>query len=122
LRDVREDLVHAEQLPVWSGGAALVFALRAAALRQGLSMTRTVLAGVRGALETAAGAYQTAEDHADYYIGFWRNRPAGLPLAVEEIFARLVNAYLLGVGTSYNEQLGGHHRSPHRWRGRPRPA
>ncbi|MBA3783828.1 MAG: hypothetical protein H0X12_18520 [Nocardioides sp.] len=46
-------------------------------------------------------------DHADYYIGFWRNRPGALPTAIEEIFARVVNSRPLSVGTSHNKQLAG---------------
>lgn len=109
LTGVREDLGAAAEVPVWSGGAAMAFTLRAAGLRQGLSLTRTTLVRARGALETAAGAYETVEDHADYYIGFWRNRPGGLPAAIEEIFARVVNARLLSVGSAYNRQLAGIH-------------
>ncbi|WP_248581942.1 hypothetical protein [Nocardioides sp. InS609-2] len=58
----REDLASAEEIPVWSGGAAMAFTVRAAALRQGLSLTRTTLVRARGALETAAGAYTGTDD------------------------------------------------------------
>jgi uncharacterized protein YukE len=102
---VREDLTAAGEVPVWSGPAAMAFAARASGLRQGLGVTRAVLVRARGALETAASAYESAEDQAEHYIAFWRNRPAGLPPAVEEIFARVVNARLLSVGLSYNQQL-----------------
>src|SRR6478735_1528568 len=58
---VRQDLAAAAEVPVWSGLAAMAFAVRA----------------------------------------------AGLPPAIEEIFARVVNARLLSVGSSYNQQLAG---------------
>ena len=104
---VRQDLAAAAEVPVWSGLAAMAFAVRAAGLRQGLGVTRATLVRGRGALETAASAYESAEDQADHYISFWRNRPSGLPPAIEEIFARVVNARLLSVGSSYNQQLAG---------------
>ena len=104
---VRSDLADAQDVPVWSGLAAIAFASRAAGLRQGLSTTRVSLERARGALETAATAYETCEDHADHYISFWRNRPPALPAVIEELFARAVNACLLRVGQDYNEQLAG---------------
>lgn len=104
---VREDLIGAGSIPVWFGPAAMVFGLRVSGLRQGLSVTRGVLVQTRGALYAAAGAYERAVDLADHYIAFWRNRPSGLPDAIEEIFARLVNARLIAVGRSYNTQLSG---------------
>ena len=104
---VRSDLADAEDVPVWSGLAAIVFASRAAGLRQGLSVTRVSLERARGALETAATAYETCEDHADHYISFWRNRPPALPDVIEELFARAVNACLLRTGQDYNAQLAG---------------
>ena len=104
---VRSDLADAQDVPIWSGPAAISFASRAAALRQGLSTTRVSLERARGALETAATAYETCEDHADHYISFWRNRPPALPDVIEELFARAVNACLLRTGQDYNEQLAG---------------
>jgi hypothetical protein len=107
LLGVRDDLAHAQQMPVWSGGAATAFAVRMGTLRQGLAVTRSGVVRARYALEAAAGAYQTVEDHADHYIAFWRNRPDGLQAVVEELFARVVNGCLLSVGSTYNQQLSG---------------
>ncbi|WP_457188449.1 hypothetical protein [Nocardioides sp. P5_E3] len=59
---VRQDLAAAAEVPVWSGLAAMAFAVRAAGLRQGLGVTRATLVRGRGALETAAAAYESAED------------------------------------------------------------
>lgn len=105
LKGVREELGHAAVVPGWFGGAALAFQVRLAALWQGLSMTRSVVVRVRGALEAAAGAYERVEGDADYYISFWRNRPTALPGIVEEIFEQLVMARLLALGVAYNAQL-----------------
>lgn len=104
---IRSDLADAQEVPVWLGPAAMSFHARAAGLRQGLSVTRVSLERARGALETAATAYETCEAHADHYIGFWRNRPPVLPPVVEELFARAVNGCLLRVGEDYNRQLAG---------------
>lgn len=89
LLGVRTDLADAQDVPVWSGAAATAFVGRAAGLRHGLSLTRVAL------------------DRADHYIGYWRNRPSGLPPVVEELYARVINARLLSVGSTYNQQLAG---------------
>ncbi|WP_104107798.1 hypothetical protein [Nocardioides sp. 616] len=105
LAGVREDLAHAQRMPVWSGGAATAFAGRMGALHQGLATSRSGVVLARYALEAAAGAYETVESHADHYIAFWRNRPDGMPAVIEELFARVVNGCLLTVGSTYNQQL-----------------
>lgn len=107
LLGVRTDLADAQDVPVWSSAAATAFVGRAAGLRHGLSLTRVALERARGALEAAATAYDTAVDHADHYIGYWRNRPSALPPVVEELYSRVVNARLLSVGSTYNQQLAG---------------
>ncbi|MBA3781731.1 MAG: hypothetical protein H0X12_07760 [Nocardioides sp.] len=107
LATVRTDLADAASVPVWSGSAAGAFVTRAHALGQGVAVSRATVVRAGGALEAAAAAYDTAVVRADFYIAFWRNRPAGLPPVVEELFARVVNARLLAVGTSYNSQLAG---------------
>lgn len=105
LTGARSDIADAQDVVLWNGAGAVAFDARLSTLRSGVTLTRTTVQRARGALETAAAAYERAEANADYYIGFWRNRPAALPPVVEEIFARLVNAFLLGVGVDYNQQL-----------------
>ncbi|MCF6377856.1 hypothetical protein L2K70_09585 [Nocardioides KLBMP 9356] len=105
LTGARSDVADAQDVVVWDGSGAVAFDARMSTLRNGITLTRTTVERARGALETAADAYTTAESHADHYIGFWRNRPSGLPPVVEEIFARVVNAFLVGVGVDYNRQL-----------------
>jgi hypothetical protein len=106
LDGARTEIADACVTPVWTGSAANAFADRALGLRQGVALTRAAIGRARGALETSAAAYDTAVDNADYYIGFWRNRPT-LPPVIEELFARVVNARLLSVGVTYNQQLAG---------------
>ncbi len=105
LDGVQDDLVEAATLPVWFGAAASMFAARVEGLGQGVETTRLMVQQARGAVLTTAAAYEGAVRAADFYIGFWRNRPGGFPTAIEELFARAVNARLLSVGRSYNEQL-----------------
>ncbi|WP_426245422.1 WXG100 family type VII secretion target [Nocardioides sp. LHG3406-4] len=106
LDGVRTELADVCVTMVWTGSAANVFQDRALGLRQGVVATRAAIGRARGALETSASAYEIAVDDAGYYIGFWRNRPT-LPPVIEELFARVVNARLLSVGVTYNEQLAG---------------
>ncbi|MBA3781670.1 MAG: hypothetical protein H0X12_07440 [Nocardioides sp.] len=106
LDSARTEIADACITPVWIGSAANAFQDRALGLRQGVALTRAVIGRARGALETSASAYDLAVDNADYYIGFWRNRPT-LPPVIEELFARVVNARLLSVGVAYNGQLAG---------------
>lgn len=107
LAGLGEDLLYAEGLPRWSGAAADAYAARAAALRQGLAVTRSAVVRARAALDLAATAYEGAVEQADHYIAFWRDRPAGLPPVIEELFARAVNGCLVAVGRGYNQQLAG---------------
>lgn len=106
LDGARVELADACLTPVWTGSAANVFSDRALSLRQGVAVTRAALGRARGALETSASAYDVAVDNADYFIAFWRNRPT-LPPIIDELFARVVNARLLSVGVTYNQQLAG---------------
>ncbi|MEJ7833307.1 MAG: hypothetical protein WKF79_10350 [Nocardioides sp.] len=101
----REDIDAAAGVPVWTGTAATAFGTRVAGLSQGAALTSSIVIRARGALETAATAYDACVANADHYISFWRNRPLVLPAVFEELLARQVNAGLLDVGTSYNEQL-----------------
>ena len=105
LTGVGSDIADAQDQVVWNGAGAVAFDARLSTLRSGVTLTRTTVQRARGALETAAAAYGRAESSASHYIAFWRNRPAALPPVVEEIFARLVNAFLVGVGVDYNRQL-----------------
>lgn len=89
----------------WSGLAADAYAARLTTLRVGVARTHVALARTHAALATCEEAYTWCVDTADYFIGFWRRRPAGLPDVVEELFARLVNGLLLATGTTYNERL-----------------
>lgn len=104
---VDDDLTHAQDVPVWSGTAASSFLLRMTDLQRGLSLTRSAVVRAHWALDAAAGAYEAAETNAEHYIGCWRNRPTGWPAVIEELFARLVNACLIAVAKSYNQQLAG---------------
>ena len=106
LDSARAEIADACVAVVWTGTAATAFSDRTLGLRQGVALTRAALGRARGALETSASAYDVAVDNADYYIGFWRNRPT-LPPVIEELFARVVNARLLAVGVNYNQQLAG---------------
>lgn len=106
LEGARGEIADACVTVVWAGSAATAFSERTLGLRQGVALTRGALGRARGALETSASAYDLAVDNADYFIGFWRNRPT-LPPVIDEIFARIVNAHLLGVGVAYNQQLAG---------------
>ncbi len=101
------DIEDAASVPVWTGPAAGAFRTRIAGLANGATMTGTIVIRARGALETATSAYDTAEQNADHYISFWRNRPAPLLPIFTELLARQVNARLLEVGRTYNEQLAG---------------
>ena len=100
-------VVQAAAVPVWTGLASLGFRARAAGIRDGIGAADDLLARARGALETAAHAYDDAVADADFYISFWRNRPDGLNPVVEELLARIVNSRLLAVGTAYSAQLAG---------------
>ena len=103
----REDLDAAVAVPVWTGTAATLFRARMAGLSQGSAMTSSMVVRVRGALETAASAYDVCTQNADHYIAFWRNRQPVMHPVVEELLARIVNAHLLDVGTTYQDQLAG---------------
>lgn len=105
LSGARSDIAAAQEVVIWSGAGAVAFDARISALRSGVTLTRSTVQRAKGALDTAASAYERAVDNAGYYIGFWRNRPASLPDVIEEMFARIVNAFLLGVGVDYNHQL-----------------
>lgn len=98
---------QAAAVPVWTGLASVGFWARAAGIRDGVTANHDLLGRARGALETAAHAYDGAVADADYYISFWRNRPDGMNPVVSELLARIVNSRLLSVGTAYNTQLAG---------------
>ncbi|MBB6628278.1 hypothetical protein H5V45_13200 [Nocardioides sp. KIGAM211] len=112
LGQVRRDLdgagdaiYQATGVPVWTGQGATAFQGRAAGLLQGVQVNHVVVARARGALETAAKAYDAATQNADHFISFWRNRPGGLPPFIEELLALVVNVRLLEVETSYDHAL-----------------
>ncbi|RYB93696.1 hypothetical protein EUA93_04585 [Nocardioides oleivorans] len=89
----------------WVGLAAIAYAARLGTLRTGVAQTHVALGITHAAVATAGDAYSRCEENADYLIGQWRRRPGGLPGPVEEIFARLVNGFLLRTGTTYNNRL-----------------
>ncbi|GAA1906339.1 hypothetical protein GCM10009737_03880 [Nocardioides lentus] len=107
LRDARDDIEDAARVPVWTGLAALAFSARATGLTTGTGTASTVVTRALGALDVAADAYDDCADRADYCIGFWRDRPDGMPAFVEEVFARVVDAALVQAGDSYGTQLAG---------------
>ena len=107
LDDARSRIHDAGATTDWSGAAAAGFEARLATLANGVSVNRTAVARARGALDAAATAYDTAAQHADHYISFWRNRPSGLVGALELILALAVQARLVEVGTTYSQQLTG---------------
>lgn len=105
LATTREDVADAAGVPVWSGGSAQAFVQRVGGLDQGLGVTRVAIVQTRGALETAATAYDTAISNAEANLALWRNRPTGLPPIIEEIYGTLINGAIVGAGTTYNNQL-----------------
>ena len=107
LDDARSRIGDASETTDWTGVAAAGFEARLAILSNGISVNRTAIARARGALDTAAAAYDTAVQQADHYISFWRNRPSGLVPVLEEILGLAVQARLVEVGTSYSQQLSG---------------
>lgn len=107
LDDARTRINDASETTDWTGVAAAGFEARLTILANGISVNRTAIAQARGALDTAATAYDTAVQQADHYISFWRNRPSGLLPVLEEILGLAVQARLVEVGTSYSQQLTG---------------
>lgn len=78
LDDARGRIHDAAATTDWSGPAAVGFQARIAQLANGVSVNRSAVARARGALDVAASVYDTAVQHADHYISFWRNRPGDL--------------------------------------------
>ena len=100
-------VTQAAAVPVWTGPASLAFQARAGGIVDGIRANDAMVSRARGALETAADAYDAAVGQADFYISFWRNRPGGLNEVAEELLARIVQGRLLAVATSYSSQLAG---------------
>ncbi len=107
LDDARTRIHEAGEATDWTGAAATSFETRLVILANGVNVNRTAIAQVRGALDTAAKAYDVATQNADHYISFWRNRPSGLTGVLEQILALAVQARLVEVGTTYGQQLQG---------------
>ncbi|SEB77465.1 Excreted virulence factor EspC, type VII ESX diderm [Nocardioides exalbidus] len=114
LRDVGHDLddarsrIHdAGATTDWTGAASAGFEARLAQLASGVNVNRTMLARARGALDTAAAAYDVAVQNADHYISFWRNRPSGLLPVLEQVLGLAVQARLVETGATYSQQLTG---------------
>lgn len=107
IAEAQSDIAVAARTPRWSGQAATAFGLRLATLQAGTGAQAAAVTQVQGALETAATSYDWLLGEADRLIGLWRGRPGGLPDAVEQVWAQLVNSLLVGVGRSYSQQLIG---------------
>jgi uncharacterized protein YukE len=107
LDDARARIHDTSTTTGWSGPGAASFQSRVTTLTHGVGVNRTALARARGALDTAATACATAQQQADHYIAFWRNRPAGLLPVLEQILALAVRARLVEVATAYSQQLTG---------------
>ncbi len=105
LDDARGRIHDAADTTDWSGSAAVGFQTRITLLANGVNVNRTAVARARGALDVAASAYDTAVQHAQHYISFWRNRPRDLIPVFEEILAMVVRARLVEVGATYSQQL-----------------
>lgn len=101
----RTDVDTAAGVPVWTGGAANAYAARASSLTYGISVNREVTGRLHGALDVAEAAYRAMESSADAVIAGWRGRDQPLPPLVEEIFARVFNGALVGLGRAYDRQL-----------------
>lgn len=101
----REDIEYAATVPFWKGAAAFAFARRSGGLVDAVHTSELMVTRVAGGLEAAASSYDHVVEAAEFYIGFWRNRPAWLPEAIEELLARQVNARLLDVGREYDDNL-----------------
>lgn len=105
LDDARGRIHDASSTTDWSGPAAVGFQARITQLANGVSVNRTAVARARGALDTAAAAYDTAVQQADHYISFWRNRPRDLIPIFEQLLAMVVRTRLVEVGADYGQQL-----------------
>ncbi|TNM39538.1 hypothetical protein FHP29_11670 [Nocardioides albidus] len=105
LNDARTGIETAAGVPVWVGGAANAYTMRASSLVYGVSVVREAVVRAQGALLTAEAAYLDLESQAITIIGKWRQRDTAMPALLTQLYAYLVQGALLAVGRSYNRQL-----------------